>query len=213
MSLKKYSNEVLIQRMEKLVRTERKITHLVLIHINEIEERKLHLEMGYGGMYSYLTQGLGFSEGAAYRRLQSARLLKQVPAVAEKIEEGLLNLSQLTQVQKCLKEASDNGKSVSCRQTQEILQRLESKNTFETQKTLAMEFDIPVQAQQKITPQKDHSVRLEITFTAEQFAELETAQSLLSHICIDGQWSDIIATLAEKFNKQKLGRRDLKMAN
>lgn len=65
MSLKNYSDDVLIQRMEKLVRTERKITHLVLIHINEIEGRKLHLSMGYDGMYSYLTKGLGFSDGAA----------------------------------------------------------------------------------------------------------------------------------------------------
>lgn len=213
MSLKNYSNEVLVQRTEKLVRTERKITHLFLIHINEIEERKLHLQMGYDGIYSYLTKGLGFSDGAAYRRLQSARLLKQIPAVAEKNEEGLLNLSQLTQVQKCLKNASKNGEPLSTLQAQEILQKIESKNTFETQKALAIEFDIPAQTQQKIIPQKDNSVRLEVTLTAEQFAELETAKSLLSHICIEGQWSDVIATLAEKFNKQKLGSRNLKLAN
>lgn len=122
--------------------------------------------MGYDGMYSYLTKGLGFSDGAAYRRLQSARLLKQLPEVAKKVEDGALNLSQLTQVQKCLKEVS----------------------------------------------QKDHSVHLEITLSAEQFAELETAKSLLSHICVDGKWPDIIATLAEKYNKKKLGGHTLKIA-
>lgn len=67
MSLRKYSNEQLVQGLEKLVRTERKITYLVLVHINEIETRQLHLQMGYGGMYAYLTQGLGFSDGAAYQ--------------------------------------------------------------------------------------------------------------------------------------------------
>lgn len=34
-----------------------------------------------------MTRGLGYSEGSAYRRLQSARLLKQVPTVADKIEQ------------------------------------------------------------------------------------------------------------------------------
>lgn len=73
------SNDKLILNFENLVRTERKITHVVLLHIAEIEERKIYAELGYDGMYSYLTRGMGYSEGSAYRRLQSARLLKQVP--------------------------------------------------------------------------------------------------------------------------------------
>lgn len=79
MNLKNISNFELTQRLEKLVRTERKITHLVLLHIIEIEERKLYAEMGFDGMYTFLTRGLGYSEASAYRRLQAARLVKQVP--------------------------------------------------------------------------------------------------------------------------------------
>ncbi|KYG63664.1 hypothetical protein AZI86_12605 [Bdellovibrio bacteriovorus] len=213
MSLKFYSNQELIQRIEKLVRTERKITHLVLLHINEIETRKLHLDMGYDGMYSYLTKGLGFSDGAAYRRLQSARLLNQVPEVAEKIEAGTLNLSQLTQVQKCLTEASQKGVVVSAYQATRILEKIENKNGFETLKTLAAEFDIPAQSFTKLTPQKDQSVRLEVTLSEQQFAELELARSLLSHVFPDGQWSDIIGSLAERFNKKKLGGGRLQLVN
>ncbi len=102
MNLKHFSNTELIARLEKLARTERKITHLILWHILEVEERRIYAELGYDGMYSYLTRGLGYSDGSAYRRLQSARLLKHVPHIAEKIEAGSLNLSQLTQVQKSL---------------------------------------------------------------------------------------------------------------
>ena len=109
MTLHNIFNDELILRMQKLVRTERKVMHLVLLHIAEIESRKMYADLGFDGMYSYLTQGLGYSESAAYRRLQSARLLRQVPSVAENIEDGSLNLSQLTQVQKCLKESAKNG--------------------------------------------------------------------------------------------------------
>lgn len=206
MNLKNISNYELTQRLEKLVRTERKITHLVLLHIVEIEERKLYAEMGFDGMYTYLTRGLGYSEASAYRRLQAARLLKQVPSVAEKIESGALNLSQLTQVQKCLKEEAKIGVKASTQRTEEILENLQHKNAFETQKTLAVEFNQPVQKIENLRPQADDSVRIEVTLTAEQFQELEQAKNLLSHICPDGSWADVIATLAKNYNQKKLGK-------
>ncbi|WP_413944163.1 HNH endonuclease [Bdellovibrio sp. HCB-162] len=204
MELKNISNNELVQRLEKLVRTERKITHLVLLHIAEIEDRKIYAERGYDGMYSYLTRGLGYSEGSAYRRLHSARLLKQVPAVAEKIENGSLNLTQLTQVQKHLKEDLRAGNKPSPERTEKILEGLQYKNTFETQKTLAVEFNQPIQKSETLRPQADDSVRIEITLTAEQFQELEQAKSLLSHICPDGSWAEVISTLAKGFNQKKL---------
>lgn len=208
MSLQNISNSELISRMEKLVRTERKITHLVLLHVVEIEERKLYAEMGFDSMYSYLTRGLGYSEASAYRRLQSARLLKQVPAIAEKLEDGSLNLSQLTQVQKCLKEQSQkSGQAFSVTATSQILEKIESKNSFETEKVLAIEFDRPIQSHESIKPQKDDSVRIEFTLSKEQMMELEQARSLLSHICPDGTWSEVITYLAKNFNQKKMQGR------
>lgn len=195
------SNDKLILNFENLVRTERKITHVVLLHIAEIEERKIYAELGYDGMYSYLTRGMGYSEGSAYRRLQSARLLKQVPAVAEKIENGSLNLTQLTEVQKCIK-----GQSATI--AQEVLSKIENKNTFETHKVLAVELGLSVQTHEKLRPQADDSIRLEITLTKEQFQELEQAKSLLSHICPDGSWSEVISLLAKNFNAKKLVGRN-----
>jgi 5-methylcytosine-specific restriction endonuclease McrA len=213
MELKHLSNAELLGRMEKLVRTERRITHLVLLHIIEIEERKLYAERGFDGMYTYLTRGLGYSEGSAYRRLQSARLLKQIPEVAEKIEDGSLNLTQLTQVQKNLKQSplghtqDSLGRSQGLKFTKEILSKIENKNSFETQKVLAKEMNLPVQVHEKIKPQADESIRLEVTLTAEQFQDLEKARSLLSHICPEGSWGEVIATLAENYTEKKTGKR------
>lgn len=205
--LKNISNAELISRIEKLVRTERKITHLVLTHIIEIEERKIFAELGYDSMYSYLTQGLGYSEGSAYRRLRSAQVLKKAPEITVKLEDGSLNLSQLAQVQKCIRESQNAGKLVSQKETLVILEKLENKNSYETEKVLAVEFDRPVQTHESIKPQQDDSVRLQITLTQEQFKELEQAKSLLSHICHEGNWADVIATLAKNYNDRKLKGR------
>lgn len=207
MSFKHFSNEEIIQKMQKLIRTERKITHLILLYIIEIEDRRIHAQLGFDSMYTYLTRGLGYSEGSAYRRLQSARLLKEVPGAAKKIESGELNLTQLTHVQKCLNEKTKSGKAISLEKTAEILAKLENKNSFETQKTLSFEMDLPIMAEEKLKPQKDDSIRLEITLSKEQFKELEMAKSLLSHVCPEGTWSEVITTLAKGFNKKKLEGR------
>lgn len=205
MLLTQLSNQEIISRMEKLVRTERKITHLVLLHIVEIEDHKLYAQLGYDGMYSYLTKGLGYSESSAYRRLQSARLLRKVPEVAIKLEQGKLNLSQLTQVQKSLKEQTQSeSQSMTPLATLVVLEKIENKSTFETERVLATEFNRPVQAHESVKPQKDDSVRIELTLTKEQFAELEQAKSLLSHVCHEGSWSEVISQLAKELNRKKL---------
>lgn len=200
MDLKKISNLELTTRLEKLVHSERKITHVILIHILEIESRRIYAELGFDGMFSYLTKGLGYSESAAYRRLQSARLLKTAPAAAAKLEDGSLNLSQLTEVQKSLKFDKDGNKPLEI-----ILAKIENKNSFETKKILAFEFDQPIQSQTVIAPQKNESIRLELTLTKKQFETLEEAKNLMSHIAHSNSLSDVIEQLALKYLKSKTG--------
>lgn len=224
MNLQNIENHDLISRTEKLARSERKITHLILLHINEIENRRLYADLGFDGMFSFLTKHLAYSESSAYRRLQSARLLKQIPEIAEKLETGSLNLTQLTQVQKCLKIENKNLKSASTSttsatqtfsslQTTNIerakiaLQKIEGHNSFQTEQLLAIEFKQPIQTSEKAKPQLDESVRIEFTLNKEQYQQLLQAKNLLSHIHPEGKWSDIISTLAMKFNQNKLGKQ------
>lgn len=113
MELKKLSNQELLGRLDKLVRTERKLTHVILSHINEVDSR----------------------------RLQAARLLRKNPEITEKLEEGTLNLTQLTQVQKCLRQEQQLGGVVSPDQTLQILEQIENKSSYETKmKKIICEF-------------------------------------------------------------------------
>lgn len=89
---------------------------------------------------------------------------------------------------------------------QEILEKIENCNGFETRKVLAQEFDMPLKVQDIVRPQKDGSVRLETTFTKEQFEELKQAKSLLSHIAHSGSWAEVISVMAKKTNQAKLGK-------
>ncbi|WP_413944727.1 HNH endonuclease [Bdellovibrio sp. HCB-162] len=206
MDLSKIANSELLGRLEKLTRTERKMTHLILCHINEVESRRLYAELGFDSMFKYLTKYLGYGEDSAYRRLQAARLLKQVPAVAEKIENGMLNLTQLTQVQKCLKQENHLGHKINNQQTVQVLEEIQNKSSFETKRFLAQEFNHPIQTHEVIKPQQDNSVRIEVMLTEDQMKTLQQAKDLLSHVLPDGNWADLFTLLAKKHIHKETGK-------
>jgi len=94
-------------------------------------------------------------------------------------------------------------------QTLQILEQIENKSSFETKKVLAVEFNQPIQTHEMVKPQRDESVRLEITFTAEQIKTLSQVKDLLSHSLPDGNWAELITHLAEKHLKKALGKNQL----
>ncbi|QLY26886.1 HNH endonuclease [Bdellovibrio sp. KM01] len=216
MNLTGICNLELIGRLEKLAQSERKLTHLILCHINEMESRRLYAELGFDSMFRYLTTHLKYSEDAAYRRLSAARLLKKSPEIAERLEDGRLTLTQLTQVQSALrqeiKKSGEDSKSLSAIVPQ-ILKKIESKSSFETKKTLAQEFNFPIVTIENMIPQRDDSVRLEITLTTEQLKTLETARDLMSHVLPDGNWAELLTLLAQKQIQKILGKEACSKSN
>ncbi|WP_413582054.1 HNH endonuclease [Bdellovibrio sp. HCB288] len=202
------SNQEVLNRLKKLAHTERKITHLILWHLVEVENRKLHLELGYASLFKYLTMHLKYSEDAAYRRMQAAKLFKKVPTVEKALETGELNLTQLQQVQKCLNLESQNGKIVSVEQTESILVQIQNKSSFETQKVLAVEFNLPAQQYESLKPQQNDSTRLEMTLTAEQMRQLQKAKELLSHVLPNPSWAELIGYLAQAQIQKRLGKSE-----
>ena len=178
MNLSKISNEELLLRLKKLSHSERKITHLILCHIIEVDSRRLWADIGYDSLLSYMKKDLGYAEDSAYRRMRAADLLKKVPEVAAKIEDGTLNLTQLNQVQKCIRQEEKSGNTVNRAQTSQLLEQIQNLNTYDTQKFLAVEFNQPIQQLEVIKPQRDDSVRVEMTFTAEQMTVLRKAKDL-----------------------------------
>ena len=97
--LKSLSDQELIGSLKDLIAEEREIQTAILHYIREVETRKLYLQYGYGSLFTYLTEGLGYSEGSAQRRIQSMRLIHSVPEVEAKLESGEMSLSVASKVQ------------------------------------------------------------------------------------------------------------------
>ena len=98
-SLKHIRNDQLLLQTKNLVQKERQINIQVLQHLQEIEKRKLYLDRGFPSLFEYAVKELGYSHSAAYRRIKSMRLCRDIPQATSKIKTGSLNLTTASQLQ------------------------------------------------------------------------------------------------------------------
>ena len=75
------SSSDLLENTRELVGRSRRLEAVILVHLGEIDERKLYLELGFPSMFAFCVAEYGFSEEAAYNRILVARAGRR-PAVA-----------------------------------------------------------------------------------------------------------------------------------
>ena len=89
------SKSELVAKLEVLRAKEREVLFKLLCYLGEVDRRKLYLELGYSSLFSFCTQKLGYSEGAAQRRIQACRVMREHGEVRERIRAGELSLSSV----------------------------------------------------------------------------------------------------------------------
>ena len=192
------SNASLISNFTSLVHQERKITTQVLECIAEIDRRKLYVEKGFSSLFDFLVRDHGYSPGAAMRRVDGARLLCELPEVAEKFESGALTLSQANQIQRAAREMKKSDTPLSIEDKQELIVQVEHASKKETEKIIAAALHLPLQAVQKETFHHDDSVTLTMTFSKEQIEKLEQLRDKIAHCVPDSSWVEMFSYLAQK---------------
>ncbi|MFI4945136.1 MAG: HNH endonuclease [Burkholderiales bacterium] len=85
----------LLIRMRLLSQRERAATVELLVHLAELDARKLYLSQGFSSLFSYCTQVLQCSEHGAYNRIEAARASRKYPIILDRLAGGSLNLSTL----------------------------------------------------------------------------------------------------------------------
>lgn len=96
--------------------------------MREVDRRRLYSDQGCKSLFDYATSKLGYSAGAAYRRVQAARMLGEIPEIEEKIQEGLLNLTHITDAASFFRENKIHKKE----EKKEILTQVQGLNKRET---------------------------------------------------------------------------------
>jgi 5-methylcytosine-specific restriction endonuclease McrA len=209
------------------------LTARLIVHLIEVEERRLDLRAACTSMFDFCQRRLGMSEGAAFRRITAARLVKRFPALLGRIERGELHLSTLVLLRPQLTEqnveelaAAVVGKTQ--RQVEELLARLAPKPDVpsaivelgapsnDARPTLFAGSDAshtpsaPSAPRARIEPLSEARYKVQLTASAELKAKLERASDLMRHRNPNGDLAVVIDAamdlLLAKLEKERLGK-------
>jgi 5-methylcytosine-specific restriction endonuclease McrA len=97
-------DDQLTERLYELRRRERHLQVEFLLHLAELDRRKLVEALGYRSLFVYCTEHLGLTKGSAFRRTNAARLLARFPILAAYLHDGRLNLTTLVELRDVLAE-------------------------------------------------------------------------------------------------------------
>jgi 5-methylcytosine-specific restriction endonuclease McrA len=104
--LRKLTNRDLLDRVDELVRRERRVQAALIANLSELDARRLYLDEGCSSFYAYCVERLGYSESAAYRRMEAARAARRFPVILERLADGSLNLTTVALLGKHLTAAN-----------------------------------------------------------------------------------------------------------
>lgn len=190
MDLRMVSDDALLKRTKELALQEREILIHVLHHLREIGRRRLFSDLGYGSLYIYCVEHLGYSNDQAYRRISAARLLTEVPEVETKIVKGALNVTTLSmaqtffrQAEKAQRSRQENLVSLDAKEKLNILSQLDNKSTREAEKIL-MKFsgDLDLtQNHEKVRAVGEDTSELKIFVNNAVLEKIKTLKGLLAH--------------------------------
>ena len=183
---------------------ERVLTKRIVELIAEALRRKLWSGRGHPSAHQWLVREFGYSDSSAGRRLDAARLLCDVPEVAEKIATGELTLAGLSQLQSAIhREEKRTGEKITADAKQEIVKKIEGKSSATTARTVAAEFpEVSKAPRESLKPAGADGWTLTIGLDAAQKTALDRARELLSHSHPGATWAEIICHLATEHAKR-----------
>ena len=183
---------------------ERVLTKKIVELIAEALRRTLWAGRGYSSAHRWLVGEFGYSDSSAGRRLDAARLLGDVPDVAEKLATGELTLASLSQLQSAIhQEEKRTGEKVTATAKREVVKKIENRSSAEASRTVAAEFpEVSKAPKESLRPAGADGWTLTVGFDAAQKTALDRARELLSHSHPGATWAEIISHLAGEHAKR-----------
>lgn len=125
MKFRDLGDDALEDALLELRHRERQLEVQALHGLIEVERRRLHLDRGYGSLFAYCVERLGYCESAAGRRIAAARAMRRCPRIEGLLLSGEVHLSTVAMAAKEI--AKDEG----------VLDRIRGKTYREVEGILA----------------------------------------------------------------------------
>jgi len=92
----------LLNSLSCLAKNERTAIAEIVLYLHHLDKRGLYRDAGYGSLFSYCTEKLKYSEGAACRRIAAARAFDTSPELYTLLKEGQMSLCAVSQIAKVI---------------------------------------------------------------------------------------------------------------
>jgi hypothetical protein len=213
MQLTELSDEALVSSLAAVCLQSHWLTARMLVHLVEIEERRLDLRLACTSMYDFCVRRMGMSPGAAVRRIAAARMVKRFPALLARVEHGELHLSTLVLLRPHLTEANVDalvaavvGKTQ--HEVEELLARLVPKPDVPS---AISELPGAGRSRGRIEPLSEARYKVELTASTELRDKLERARDLMAHRNPGGDLAVVVERaldlLLAQLEKERLGKK------
>jgi len=193
-NIKLIADKELLIKMSDLSGREQKTTAEVVLYLNQIDQRKLYREAGYSSLFTYCREKLGYSEGAACRRITAARALNSSPELYDLLREGKMSLCAIGQISKVI--GAEN--------KEEIIEKSKGKSKLEVQRVVA--------SFRELTKPKRESIRarrVNVTATPDLFTEEPVSKKEEKRYSVAMELTEDEMAMVEEARKN-LGKREMK---
>ena len=92
-SLSHLTDGQLLRELSALRARNREVTAEELLHLGEVDDRKLFLPQAHRSMFRYCVRVLRMSEDTAFKRIRAARAARRFPVIYAAVAEGRLTLT------------------------------------------------------------------------------------------------------------------------
>lgn len=199
------TDEIIEQKLDRATRLERRITQRTLLLILTAEDRKLYAKRGFSSMHEWMVARFKYSDSAAHRRIQAARLLRSVPEVEQKIVTGDLNLSTLSMAQSAIRrEEKATGRRLTDEDKARVVKTLEGKPVAAAEMAL-----VELLPSAGLCAEREHkkivnseTIRLAANYPVQVMNDIEQIKKLLSHTLPGGTFAEVVGYLAQFYLKK-----------
>ena len=220
------SDEELVSQLASLCLEGRRLVARLIVYLIAVEDRALDKKSACSSMWAFCTERLKMSEGETSRRLNAVKLVRRFPSVLGRLERGDVHLSALRQLGPYLNQENvdailDEANGKTRTQVEEMIARrfprpnaptveIPVMANLTTPTTIATPLPAPMPAlacPARIEPLSATGVLVQMTMTADGYADLKRAKELLGHCVPDGDTVKVIEralrTLVEDLEKKR----------
>ncbi len=132
-----YSDHELVTAIKLRVAQERAATCDILDFLFEVQSRMLFAAIGFSSLHDFCVRELGYSDGAAYRRIAAMKLSRELPAAKATLADGKLSLTTASTLQSFFeREKKERAKSYSLEEKSDLVAELQGKSKTECERKL-----------------------------------------------------------------------------